>query len=57
MAHQYMLKIFHDPQKKPSGPPSYILNVRSLITIYLSERPDTEIHIVKYYKNYTMYST
>ena len=30
MAHQYMPKIFHDPHK--TGSPSYILNVKSLIS-------------------------
>ena len=35
MAHQYMPKIFHDPPQKSSDPPSYILNVRSLM-----QKPD-----------------
>ena len=31
MAHKYMPKIFHGPQKNPPpSPPSHILNVRSL---------------------------
>ena len=30
MAHQYMPKIFDGPHRNPVGPPSYILNVRSL---------------------------
>ena len=32
MAHQYMHKIFTRPPQKPSGHPSYILNVWSLMS-------------------------
>ena len=32
IAHQYMPKTFHDSHKNPPVFPSYILNVRSLIS-------------------------
>ena len=35
MTHKFMPKIFHGPHKKPPAPPSYILNVPSLIIKYI----------------------
>ena len=34
MAHQYVLKIFHDPPQKSSGPSSYILNIESRTKLF-----------------------
>ena len=35
MTHQYMPKIFHGPHKNSPAPPSYIINVQSVIVINL----------------------
>ena len=59
MAHQYMPKIFHDPNKTPAGPPpaylmysplihfmvpvTYSLQVLLLITFFLKEEGSLQV--------------
>ena len=56
MTHQYMPKIFHGPHKNPPSPPPYILNVRSVINIYLENSfyIDINKNIISYFNTWKL---